>query len=427
MSEQAATRIQSKWRGLQTRMKFKKMLKQHRHRTSVAKEILETERTYVTQINQLVDLFMVPINTAASVGQFGLTPEQGAQLFSGIQTVLMINTELLGRLEERLANWGPYQKLGDIFIGLAAYLKMYSDYASNYDSASSFIRKKLMKDPIFEEFLQIQYAQPGVTLDLESYLILPIQRIPRYNLLLQDMLAHTWPDHPDYGPLQEALEKMRETALHVDSYLRTVEVLNKVHAIQESLMGKFENLCVPARVFIREGAISKVSPHNVRRRTLFLFNDLLVYASPIPLVGRCIYKGRMDLATGWLQPVPDQADQGLFPFLLVTPTRTFLFDAGSAADKADWIGAIQQQIDQNTKRDPTLIERRGKIVLDPTSKLWTRYLATLVCPPAPRTCTYTQIHTQVLSQIVDPLPGHTRLPPCPLPLPHTGTHTQILS
>lgn len=37
---------------------------------------------------------------------------------------------------------------------------------------------------------------------LDDHLISPIQRIPRYVLLLRDLLKRTVPDHPDYGHVQ---------------------------------------------------------------------------------------------------------------------------------------------------------------------------------------------------------------------------------
>jgi hypothetical protein len=43
----------------------------------------------------------------------------------------------------------------------------------------------------------------GKSLDLASFLIMPVQRIPRYNLLLTDMMRNTWVDHPDYASLKK--------------------------------------------------------------------------------------------------------------------------------------------------------------------------------------------------------------------------------
>ncbi len=65
-------------------------------------------------------------------------------------------------------------------------------------------------------------------LDLQSFLIQPIQRIPRYNLLLevtyiflillvvfinmQDLRKHTPKDHPDYSDLENSLAKIKGIA-----------------------------------------------------------------------------------------------------------------------------------------------------------------------------------------------------------------------
>jgi len=37
-----------------------------------------------------------------------------------------------------------------------------------------------------------------------DYLIMPIQRIPRYNMLLGDLYSNTWPFHVDYENLGNA-------------------------------------------------------------------------------------------------------------------------------------------------------------------------------------------------------------------------------
>ena len=49
-------------------------------------------------------------------------------------------------------------------------------------------------------------VKPGLTLPM--YLITPVQRIPRYRLLLKDIIKKTPEDHPDYPQLVQAEEKM---------------------------------------------------------------------------------------------------------------------------------------------------------------------------------------------------------------------------
>eukprot|EP00012_Vannella_robusta_P005789 CAMPEP_0206209004 /NCGR_PEP_ID=MMETSP0166-20121206/16632_1 /ASSEMBLY_ACC=CAM_ASM_000260 /TAXON_ID=95228 /ORGANISM="Vannella robusta, Strain DIVA3 518/3/11/1/6" /LENGTH=95 /DNA_ID=CAMNT_0053630281 /DNA_START=442 /DNA_END=726 /DNA_ORIENTATION=+ len=79
-----------------------------------------------------------------------------------------------------------------------------------------------------DEFLRWKQA---IELRLEgksigSFLIMPVQRIPRYYLLLKDLFKHTWEDHPDYANLKQAAEKMGEVIEFLDQKKRESENLN---------------------------------------------------------------------------------------------------------------------------------------------------------------------------------------------------------
>jgi hypothetical protein len=55
---------------------------------------------------------------------------------------------------------------------------------------------------------------------LESFLITPIQRIPRYVLLLTELLKHTEPSHPDHELLQKAIPLVKDVAEFVNTSMR---------------------------------------------------------------------------------------------------------------------------------------------------------------------------------------------------------------
>lgn len=64
---------------------------------------------------------------------------------------------------------------------------------------------------------------------------MPVQRIPRYNLLLADLLRHTWEDHLDYANIAQALEVMRKVATHVNSSVNKANNMQMITSIQQSL------------------------------------------------------------------------------------------------------------------------------------------------------------------------------------------------
>ena len=57
-------------------------------------------------------------------------------------------------------------------------------------------------------------------MDLMSYLIMPIQRIPRYVLLLSDLLKFTDPTHPDHKNLTEAVAKVEGVARFINEKVK---------------------------------------------------------------------------------------------------------------------------------------------------------------------------------------------------------------
>lgn len=54
---------------------------------------------------------------------------------------------------------------------------------------------------------------------------MPVQRLPRYVMLLQDLLKHTSAARPDYMALQQALEAMRDLTNTLNTNKRHVTVL----------------------------------------------------------------------------------------------------------------------------------------------------------------------------------------------------------
>ena len=64
--------------------------------------------------------------------------------------------------------------------------------------------------------MDARHTQPN----LQFYLIMPIQRIPRYKMLLDELLKHTASDHVDYDDLKVAVEEMKLRACEINERVR---------------------------------------------------------------------------------------------------------------------------------------------------------------------------------------------------------------
>jgi len=76
----------------------------------------------------------------------------------------------------------------------------------------------LSKNKRLSTFIAKSCTDPSCeNLDLLSLLIMPVQRIPRYVLLLKALIDHTHKDDPDMNNLQSAYKKMMDVADEINT------------------------------------------------------------------------------------------------------------------------------------------------------------------------------------------------------------------
>jgi len=166
-----------------------------------------------------------------------------------VQVILGYNSILLNNLQNRMKMFHFGTCLGEAFLKLTDFLKVYTSYCNNYPKALTKTTSLRQSIPEFKSFIEKARSDPRCNdLEFTQFLILPIQRIPRYVLLLSDMVRYTPRRHEDYSKLNLALEKMRTVAEYVNEGKRLVENLQEVAKVQEKLHGKLPenyaaNLC----------------------------------------------------------------------------------------------------------------------------------------------------------------------------------------
>jgi len=92
---------------------------------------------------------------------------------------------------------------------------MYSQYVANFEEVPHILRDLKdgkEKNSKFGRFCAEAQAQPMCSVGLLSLLVMPIQRIPRYRMLLETLVKHTPEMHPDFSTLQESLVLVSKVA-----------------------------------------------------------------------------------------------------------------------------------------------------------------------------------------------------------------------
>uniref|UniRef100_A0A7S0H256 Uncharacterized protein n=1 Tax=Amorphochlora amoebiformis TaxID=1561963 RepID=A0A7S0H256_9EUKA len=173
---------------------------------------------------------------------------------------------------------------------------MYTDYVNEHEAASNALGylNKQQKYQLFHEFCKDAVTHPmSKGLNIASLLITPIQRIPRYKLLLTELLKNTADDHLDKKNLEKAITIISATAKHINEAVRAFQNRKEIQQCMDEFVGS-ENLLEPHRKFIRKGELIRQTRNKPKPFKFYLFNDLLIYASPRGWKYRVHFKAPID-------------------------------------------------------------------------------------------------------------------------------------
>eukprot|EP00727_Mastigamoeba_balamuthi_P012485 m51a1_g786 putative domain containing protein (416) ;mRNA; r:625356-627153 len=248
-------------------------------RHKIACELLSTEQSYVESLVTVQQVFLVPLGEGAKSPPL---PQQTVRaIFSIWENIAGFHQVLLPLIQKRVENWGPSSSVGDIFLQNSDFMRMYAQYANGYIAAITALdgAKKQAK---FAAFLEETYKNSRLKgLELGSFLIMPIQRIPRYVMLLQDLVKHTPASHADYDKLCSALSKVQEIAVSINEKKRDAESQAKILEIDELVGGKPESLVKPYRYYVFEGALTEIGPDGTAKPAyVYLFSDIMLVTRP---------------------------------------------------------------------------------------------------------------------------------------------------
>ncbi|TFJ98298.1 zinc finger protein 576 [Platysternon megacephalum] len=118
-------------------------------------------------------------------------------------------------------------------------------------------------------------------LTLQHHMLEPVQRIPRYELLLKDYLQRLPPGAPDSRDAEKSLQLIATAAEHSNAAIQKMERMHSLLKVYE-LLGGEEDIVSPTNELIKEGHILKLSAKNgtTQDRYLILFNDRLLCCVP---------------------------------------------------------------------------------------------------------------------------------------------------
>ncbi|XP_006860481.1 PREDICTED: FYVE, RhoGEF and PH domain-containing protein 2 [Chrysochloris asiatica] len=321
----------------------------------IVQELLETEQAYVARLHLLDQVFFQELLKEAQSSK--AFPEDVVRLiFSNISSIYQFHSQFFfPELQQRLEDWTATPRIGDVIQKLAPFLKMYSEYVKNFDRAAELLATWTDKSPPFQEVItRIQDSEASGSLTLQHHMLEPVQRLPRYELLLKEYVQKLPAQAPDRNDAQKALDMIFSAAQHSNAAITEMERLQDLWEVYQRL-GLEDDIVDPSNTLLREGPVLKISfrRSDPMERYLFLFNNMLLYCVPrVIQVGSHFHvRTRIDVAGMKVRELSDAE----FPhaFLVSGKQRTLELQARSEEEMISWMQACQAAIDQIEKRNET--------------------------------------------------------------------------
>jgi hypothetical protein len=238
----------------------------------VLQEILASEATYIHGLEQLTGLYLYPLRLN------GLLPEEAlALIFSNVEALVTLN-RTLHTLMLDVGILAAFQQC-------APFLKIYSLYAEGFERSLAKVGEWSKRSKGFARFKQAQAQRPechGV--GLEALLLAPIQRLPRYKLLLEKLLDVTGAGDPLLRELQPLVEAILHVNDHVNLSVKSQDGRFRLLDLQRRLVGPgLEGLIQPGRSLVAEFQLWQRQARGrkgLRATLAFLLSDALLLGRP---------------------------------------------------------------------------------------------------------------------------------------------------
>ncbi|KAL0491063.1 RasGEF [Acrasis kona] len=291
-------------------------LRREAKRQNVLQEILSTEKTYVKALYILSSHFIRPISRGNII-----TREVHEKIFNEIEMIIKINETFLSELEKIMTihdsgTMKEYMKhayspsvskftggfsldesksgfcvdplasqasqVALLLLFYAQSFKLYIGYITNFKNAAEEYRAEKKRNKNFKDLCSLKHKtliKEGQRIsDLEGFLICPVQRIPRYRLLMEELLENMNQTDEGYDDIKSATQMITGIAMYcnerssaVDKSVRIIEIVEKLN------IDKFQFI-IPSRRFVCEelSSVKMIKNKQLTDCDVYLFSDLIL-------------------------------------------------------------------------------------------------------------------------------------------------------
>ncbi|XP_054619203.1 triple functional domain protein isoform X7 [Dunckerocampus dactyliophorus] len=307
--------------------------KSARRKEFIMAELIQTEKAYVRDLRECMDTYLWEMTSGVEEIPPGIINKE-LIIFGNMQDLYEFHHNIFLKELEKYEQLP--EDVGHCFVTWADKFQMYVNYCKNKPDSTQLILEHAGN--YFDEIQQRHRLANSIS----SYLIKPVQRITKYQLLLKELLTCC---EEGKGEIKDGLEVM----LSVPKKANDAMHLSMLEGFDENIESQGELILQDSfqvwdpKTLIRKG----------RERHLFLFEMSLVFSKEVKdSNGRSKYIYKSKLFTSELG-VTEHVEGDPCKFALWvgrTPTsdNKIVLKASNIENKQDWIKHIREVIQERT-------------------------------------------------------------------------------
>ncbi|KAJ3270432.1 Intersectin 1 (SH3 domain protein) [Terramyces sp. JEL0728] len=262
-------------------------LPEEKNRSEAVVELIQTERTYVEDLQTMVEYFYNPM----------LEMEIDVdKLFSNLLEILCVNTTLLEEFENTFAKGEP---IGQVYLNHLDDLECYKRYCEHMAKASAYLQSCRTENPTINEFLKIKHYTPK--------------------------------NHPHHDTSLIAFQLSEEFLEKINNAVKVQESIAKIRDIVKVL-----DLEIPQE--------------SGRKLQAYLFSDFLLLASaktggkPLGLYRKPLMLNHLSIRDAIKLPQKDTGDITNCSFQIIYEEEIITLRTTNVSEKRQWINLVEAAI-----------------------------------------------------------------------------------
>ena len=229
-------------------------------------DFLEKEKVYLCNL-ELVDAHLLqPLSKSSMLSK------HDKSMMPKVKELLNVHKEFVTLLEQGIEN----DTVGRNLLTFPKKFNCYANYVKSHEEKSKHFKHLLQTDENFSEFVSnVKSRYIPNRLSFEDILIGPVQKVPRFCLIFNDLVKFTASDHTDMKYLQDCIPVYSNVARYLNEGIRKEKSQVSVLALVSQIANCPHDFAKSHRFIVAEYDVTEVGRED-RKFRIHVCNDCVL-------------------------------------------------------------------------------------------------------------------------------------------------------